>query len=156
MNIKGILLTLIVFLASFPASGASEPMVDFNHRYAKFNVSMKLSKVKKLEKYLPDKLRREIGDEYYPEIRQGLAASDTLRFKDGNFRLYNEEDGKIRLTMTFRVFVLTLRNLTWADLDDIYENYFAPGTEKGKKTAPLPKRLTPPSGNDIELIPDET
>lgn len=152
MNIRTAILCafLALFCASFVAS--AEPVVDFSHRYAKFNITMKLSRVKRLEKYLPNKLRREIGDEYYPQIRQKLSQQDTMHFKTGEFQLYNEEDGKIKLQMTFPVFYLTIRDLTWDDLDQVYEKYFAPGTGNGKKEAPLPKRFPTKSALEQEYL----
>lgn len=155
MNIRTAVVTAILALFCASAIAAAEPTVNFSHRYAKFNMTMKLSRVKKLEKYLPAKLRREIGDEYYPEIKGRLSQQDTMHFKKGEFLLEHEEGDKIRILMTFPVFRLTLSDLTWKDLDEIYDRYFAPGTEQGKKTVALPKRMTPPTDDEMRSLTGE-
>ena len=114
--------------ADDPASGkkgkADEPIIEFTHRYMDLHLTMKLSKLKTFNKLLPMSLRREIGDEYYPEIRRRLTAGDTMAFKEGEASIERFEGGKIKLTMTFPNFFLVIRNATWEQVDQVFEEYF--------------------------------
>jgi len=103
---------------------ADEPVIDFKHRYADVNLTMKLTRLKTLNKFLPNSLRREIGDEYYPEIRRALTAGDSMSFKEGKASIERFEDGKIKLTMTFPNFYLTIREATWEQIDEVFAEYF--------------------------------
>ncbi len=101
-----------------------EPVIDFNHRYADIHLSMKLSKLKTLNKFLPSSLRREVGDEYYPEIRRRLTNGDSMTFKEGEASIERYPGGKIKLTLSFPNFVMVIREATWEQVDEVFAEYF--------------------------------
>ncbi len=103
---------------------ASEPVIDFTHRYADIHLTMKLSRLKTLNKFLPNSLRREIGDEYYPEIRRQLTTGDSMSFKEGKAGIERFPDGKVKLTLTFPNFIMVIREATWEQIDEVFEEYF--------------------------------
>ena len=119
----------------------AEPLVDFSHRYARFHTTMKLSRVKKLERYLPKKLRREIGDEYYPQIRESLSKADTMSINGASISVEHQGGDTLEMRMVFPVFIMTLRDITWEDLDDIYFTYFAPDADTGREGDALPAQF---------------
>lgn len=119
-------------------AGAAEPVVDFSHKYANFHTEMRLSKLKRLEHYLPRALRREIGDEYYPQIRTCLALSDKMEMKGAQISLEHKSGDTLEMRFDFPVFVMTIKDVTWADLDDIYFTYFAPEADTGKDGDAIP------------------
>ncbi len=102
----------------------TEPVIDFTHRYADIHLSMKLSRLKTLNKFLPNSLRREVGDEYYPEIRRQLTAGDSMAFKEGKASIERFDDGKVKLTLTFPNFIMVIREATWEQIDEVFEEYF--------------------------------
>lgn len=102
----------------------SEPVIDFTHRYADIHLSMKLSRLKTLNKFLPNSLRREVGDEYYPEIRRQLTAGDSMSFKEGKASIERFDDGKVKLTLVFPNFIMVIREATWEQIDEVFEEYF--------------------------------
>ena len=106
------------------ASAAAEPMIDFTHRYAKVHLTMKFSKLLTYNKLMPTSLRREIGDEYYPEIRRRLQKEDSMQFKEGEASVKRYSNGKIALTLKFPVFIMVIRDVTWEELDVIFDKYF--------------------------------
>ena len=103
-----------------------EPMIDFSHRYADVNLTMKLSKLKTLNKFMPQSLRREIGDEYYPEIRRRLKTEgmDSMHFKEGDASIERFSDGKVKLSLKFPNFIMVIREVTWDELDEVFGEYF--------------------------------
>ena len=101
-----------------------EPIIEFNHRYADIHLTMKLSKLKTLNKLLPANLRREVGDEYYPEIRRQLATKDSMSFKEGEASIERFPAGKIKLTLSFPNFVMVIREATWEQIDEVFAEYF--------------------------------
>ncbi|MBO4743037.1 MAG: hypothetical protein J5533_05325 [Bacteroidales bacterium] len=101
-----------------------EPVIEFNHRYADIHLTMKLSKLKTLNKLLPANLRREVGDEYYPEIRRQLATKDSMSFKEGEASIERFPAGKIKLTLSFPNFVMVIREATWEQIDEVFAEYF--------------------------------
>ena len=103
---------------------AQEPVIEFNHRYADIHLTMKLSKLKTLNKFLPSSLRREVGDEYYPEIRRRLKTEDNMAFKEGEASIERFPDGKIKLTLSFPNFVMVIREATWEQIDEVFAEYF--------------------------------
>ena len=105
-------------------SKQTEPIIDFTHRYADIHLSMKLSKLKTLNRLLPNSLRREVGDEYYPEIRRQLTTGDSMSFKEGKASIERFADGKVKLTLTFPVFIMVIREATWEQIDEVFEEYF--------------------------------
>ena len=106
------------------AKEVDEPIIDFTHRYADIHLTMKLSKLKTLNKFLPWSLRREIGDEYYPEIRRRLQSSDSMHFKEGDASIERFPGGRIRLTLKFPNFIMVISEVTWEQLDEIFSEYF--------------------------------
>ena len=122
---KRYLIILYIVLVSLAAYGKQqEPMIDFTHRYSDFRVTMKLSKLKTLNRLMPNSLRREIGDEYYPEIRKQLANKDSMHFKEGDASVERYPDGKVKLYLSFPNFVMVIREVTWEQLDDFFGEYF--------------------------------
>lgn len=105
-------------------SDVQEPLIDFTHRWADFNITIKLSKLKTLNKFMPKSLRREIGDEYYPEIRKQLATKDSMHFKEGDASVERYPDGKVKLSLSFPNFIMVIREVTWEQLDELFGEYF--------------------------------
>ena len=101
-----------------------EPIIDFTHRYMDVHLSMKLSKLKTLNKLLPNSLRREVGDEYYPEIRRRLTTGDSMSFKEGKASIERFPGGKVKLTLVFPNFIMVIREATWEQIDEVFEEYF--------------------------------
>lgn len=116
--------------ASAPAPEArrkaavQEPIIDFDHKYNSMHLSMKLSKLKTLNKFLPASLRREVGGEYYPEIRRRLTTEDHMTFKEGEASIERFQGGKIKLTLSFPNFVMVIREATWEQIDEVFAEYF--------------------------------
>ena len=106
------------------AADKKEPVIDFRHRYADVHLTMKLSKLKTFNKYMPASLRREIGGEYYPEIRRRLQTEDSMHFKEGDASVRRFSDGQIELTLKFPVFIMVISEVTWEELDVIFAEYF--------------------------------
>lgn len=107
-------------------AAADEPLIDFNHRYANIHLTMKLSKLKTLNKFLPNSLRREVGDEYYPEIRRQLKGKGqgSMHFKEGDASIEEYPDGKVKLSLKFPNFFMVIRNVNWEQLDQVFDEYF--------------------------------
>lgn len=106
---------------------AFTPMVEFTHKFnSKYDCSMKLSKVKNLAKWLPNNLRKEIRDQYYPEIRKGLMTSDKMTFLKADVTKEMVDENVFTVTLSFPKFNLVLRNVTWDELDRIFYQYIAP------------------------------
>ncbi len=106
---------------------AFTPMVEFTHKYnSNYDCSMKLSRVKSLAKWLPNNLRKEIRDQYYPEIRKGLMTSDKMTFLKAEVAKEMVAGDVFTVTLSFPKFNLVLRNVTWDDLDRIFYQYIAP------------------------------
>ena len=122
-----VLLTLLVVMSTATRqASADEPLIDFKHRYADINLTMKLSKLKTLNKFLPNSLRREVGDEYYPEIRRQLKGKGqgSMHFKEGDASIEEYPDGKVKLSLKFPKFYMVIRNVDWAQLDQVFDEYF--------------------------------
>ena len=127
-----VLLTLAVVLPSTDAfaqkrkGSVDEPLIDFSHRYANINMTLTLTKLKTFNKFLPKSLRREVGDEYYPEIRRQLKGKETgsMHYKEGEAEIISFPDGKVRLTLKFPNFIMVIRNVTWDQLDIVFSEYF--------------------------------
>ncbi|MBP5521023.1 MAG: hypothetical protein J6X82_01225 [Bacteroidales bacterium] len=130
---KKILTILLVLAAAAVLSAvpvhaqrkADEPQIDFQHRYmTDMHLKMGLSKLKTFNKLLPNSLRREIGDEYYPAIRRQLKTADKCQFKEGEAEVERLSDGKVKLKLIFPNFYMTISNVTWEQLDVIFSEYF--------------------------------
>jgi hypothetical protein len=123
--VKRFITILLAFFTVVTAQAATaEPVIDFHHKFAKVNLTMKLSKVKTLNKFMPNSLRREIGDEYYPAIRRQLLTKSSMTFKEGAASVVRYPEGKIRLTLDFPNFRMTIRETTWEELDAFFTDYF--------------------------------
>lgn len=128
------LTTLFIVLASVvsaPGAGAvsgagkpDEPRIEFQHRYSSMHLDMKLSKLKTMNWMLPRDLRREIGDDYYPEIRRQLATKDKMKYKEGEAEVQRFADGKVRLKLIFPNFIMIISNVTWEQMDLVFDEYF--------------------------------
>lgn len=127
------LLTIILFvIASWAfAPGAvavsgkpDEPRIEFQHRYSSMHLDMRLSKLKTMNWMLPKDLRREIGDDYYPEIRRQLATKDKMQYKEGEAEVQRFPDGKVKLKLIFPNFIMIISNVTWEQLDVVFDEYF--------------------------------
>ena len=119
-------------LAGMPSAFASEqePLIDFTHRYADVHLTFKLSKLKTMNWMMPSGLRKEIGGEYYPEIRRQLKTKDSMRFKEGEASVVRYPDGKVKLSLKFPNFIMVIRETTWEELDDFFVEYFGYKKEK--------------------------
>lgn len=101
-----------------------EPLIDFTHRYADVHLTFRLSKLKSMNRLMPAGLRREIGEEYYPEIRKQLATKDSMQFKKGEASVERFPDGKIKLSLKFPNFIMVISEITWEEMDDFFAEYF--------------------------------
>ncbi|MBO6168620.1 MAG: hypothetical protein J6O51_01475 [Bacteroidales bacterium] len=125
-----ILLALLsAAIISTPAGASAqnksdEPLIDFQHRYSSMHLNMRLTKLKTYNWLLPNSLRREIGDEYYPAIRRDLATADKTKFKEGEAEVERYADGKVKLKLIFPNFIMTISNVTWEQLDVVFAEYF--------------------------------
>ncbi len=125
------LVLVAVVLSGTPAAGVvsgrgkpDEPRIEFQHRYSSMHLDMKLSKLKTMNWMLPKDLRREIGDDYYPQIRRQLATKDKMQYKEGEAEVQRFPDGKVKLTLTFPNFIMIISNVTWEQLDVVFAEYF--------------------------------
>lgn len=116
----------MALLAGMPSAWGreQEPLIDFTHRYADVHLTMKLSKLKTLNRLMPSGLRREIGDEYYPEIRRQLKTKDSMHFKEGDASVVRYPNGQIQLSLKFPNFIMVIRDITWEELDVFFAEYF--------------------------------
>jgi hypothetical protein len=123
---KLIPIIIVALLAGMPSAWGreQEPMIDFTHRYADVHLTMKLSKLKTLNRLMPSGLRREIGDEYYPEIRRQLKTKDSMHFKEGDASVVRYPDGQIKLSLKFPNFIMVIRDITWEEMDVFFAEYF--------------------------------
>ena len=115
---------LIATASVFAQRKSDEPLIDFQHRYMDMHLNLRLSKLKTFNKLLPNSLRREIGDEYYPAIRKQLKTSDKASFKEGEAEVERYPDGKVKLKLIFPNFIMTISNVTWEQMDQIFSEYF--------------------------------
>lgn len=105
---------------------AVEPTVHYDHRFLNYHFHMKLSRLKTFERLLPNDLRREIGEEYYPQIKNGLLKSDTTVFKDAEVSIIEKDGDVFSFSLAFPKFYMTFKDVTWADLDGLFQRYFNP------------------------------
>ena len=105
------------------SAAAPKQMVIFTHKKHPelYSCSMKLSKIGVLKPLLPAELKREIGEEYYPAMREGLLTEGKSTFKDGKASIDYVEEDRFNLTMEFPLFYLDFTNLTWKDMDKLFE-----------------------------------
>ena len=67
-----------------------------------------------------------MGDEYYPEIRRQLKGKGqgSMHFKEGDASIEEYPDGKVKLSLKFPKFYMVIRNVDWAQLDQVFDEYF--------------------------------
>lgn len=114
----------VLAAALFSAGLQAEPVIDYRHRYMNIRLSLKLSKLVKMEKMMPRSLRREISEDYYLQIRNGLAEADSVHVKEADVAIERFDDGMLRLSFTFPKFYMVIRDVTWDDLDAAFCTYF--------------------------------
>lgn len=122
---KLFVILLAAILCTLPLY-AAEPTVHYDHRSLNYHFHMKLSRLKTFERLLPNDLRREIGEEYYPQIKNGLLKSDSTVFKDAEVRITEKNGDVFSLSLAFPKFYMTFKDVTWADLDGLFQRYFNP------------------------------
>ena len=100
-------------------------MMYFVHkRNSKYDTQMTLNRVGNLYKLMPRKLKKEIGQIYYPALREGLQAKDAMKFMEADASKEVLDDGTMRIKLSFPKFFLTLDHVSWADLDQLFLTYF--------------------------------
>ena len=120
LSLAGILMCL---LCGDMLAAAPKQMVNFTHKKHPelYSCSMKLSKLGMLKPLLPAGLKREIGEEYYPAMREGLLKDGKSTFKDGKASIEYVDEEHFNLTMEFPLFFLDFTYLTWKDMDRLFE-----------------------------------
>ena len=122
---KLITLMLVMLLPLFAAE--AKPLLVFEHKYqSEYNTSMRLDRLRLLGRLLPQDLKREISEDYYPNLRKGLENSDSVKFKKANVTKTFNEDGTFNLALDFPKFLLTIKYATWDELDRFFEKYLSP------------------------------
>lgn len=122
-NIAAIISALILLFAA--AGTASAQSVVFKHKInSGYNHSMSLSKLEGWSKLLPKKLKHEIGDIYYPALRDGLQESDSMVFLEADVHKTDNADGSMDIDLSFPKFNLVLKDVTWEDLERLFKTYF--------------------------------
>ena len=100
-------------------------MMYFVHkRNSKYDTQMTLNRVGNLYRLMPRKLKKEIGQIYYPALREGLQAKDAMKFMEADASKEVLDDGTMRIELSFPKFYLTLDHVNWADLDQLFLTYF--------------------------------
>lgn len=123
---KKLLIVLLLSVLPLVAAEARAYLV-FEHKYqSEYNCEMKLEKLRLLGRLLPQDLKREISEEYYPTLRQGLETSDAVKFKKADVKKTVNEDGSFNIALDFPKFLLTIKYATWDELDRFFEKYLSP------------------------------
>ena len=114
---------LLCLLGGDALAAAPKQMVNFTHKKHPelYSCSMKLSKLGMLKPLLPAGLKKEIGEEYYPAMREGLLKEGKSTFKDGKASIEYIDEDRFDLMMEFPLFYLEFTNLTWKDMDRLFE-----------------------------------
>lgn len=121
------LLILLLFAFLPLAAAEAKPLLVFEHKYqSEFNTQMRLDRLRLLGRLLPQDLKREISEDYYPNLRNGLENSDSMQFKKANVTKTFNEDGTFNLALDFPKFLLTIKYATWDELDRFFEKYLSP------------------------------
>ena len=117
------LFAALLCLSAIASAAAPKQMVVFTHKKHPelYSCTMKLSKLGMLKPLLPAGLKREIGEEYYPAMREGLLADGKSKFKDGKASITYVDEDRFDLKMEFPLFYLDFTNLTWKDMDKLFE-----------------------------------
>lgn len=123
---KRLLIMLSLLLLPLCAAEA-KALLTFEHKYqSEYNCEMKLEKLRLLGRLLPQDLKREISEDYYPTIRQGLETSDSIKFKKADVSKTLNGDGSFNIALDFPKFLLTIRDASWDELDRFFEKYLKP------------------------------
>ena len=102
-----------------------DAMMYFKHKCnSKYDTQMTLNRLGNLYKLMPKKLKREIGQVYYPALRNGLQENNEMQFLEAEAGKEVLEDGTLRISLSFPKFFLTLDHVSWADLDRMFLTYF--------------------------------
>ncbi len=102
-----------------------DAMMYFKHKCnSKYDTQMTLNRLGNLYKLMPKKLKREIGQIYYPALRNGLQENNEMQFLEAEAGKEVLEDGTLRISLSFPKFFLTLDHVSWADLDRMFLTYF--------------------------------
>lgn len=121
-------------------------MVEFRHKCnSAYDTTMKLSRLKNLAKMLPNNLRREIAEQYYPALRSGLTTRNEMTFLKAEVTKEDTTDEIFTVNLSFPKFNLTLRDVTWAELDKLFYQYIAPRTSRQASGEPAPESRSVPS-----------
>lgn len=100
-------------------------MMYFIHKYeSKYDTQMTLNRVGNLYRLMPRKLKREIGQVYYPALREGLQENDEMKFLEADAGKQVLDDGTLQINLSFPKFYLTMDHVSWADLDQLFLTYF--------------------------------
>ena len=127
-------------------SPAVTSMVEFRHKCnSAYDTTMKLSRLKNLAKMLPNNLRKEIAEQYYPTLRKGLTTQNEMKFLKAEVTKEDTTDEIFTVNLSFPKFNLTLRDVTWAELDKIFYQYIAPRTSRQVSAEPFPESTSVPS-----------
>ena len=104
---------------------SSKAMMYFVHKCnSKYDTQMTLNRVGSLYRLMPRKLKREIGQIYYPALREGLQVKDEMKFLEADAGKKVLEDGTLQINLSFPKFHLTMDHVNWADLDQLFLTYF--------------------------------
>lgn len=121
------ILTVLLFLLLPLLAAEARAVLTFEHKYqSEYNCEMRLERLRLLGRLLPQDLKKEISEEYYPTLRQGLETSDSVKFKKADVRKTVNEDGSFNIALDFPKFLLTIRYATWDELDRFFEKYLSP------------------------------
>lgn len=111
--------------AGTTVSASSPAWVVFTHkRNSIYDCQMSLKKLEGMYRLMPRKLKREIGQIYYPALREGLQENDGMKFLEADAAKQILEDGTMQIELSFPKFFLTLDHVSWADLDRLFITYF--------------------------------
>lgn len=97
----------------------------FRHKYnSKFNRTLNFSKFQTLYKLMPRKLKKEVGQVYYPRLYNDLHKSDSTTFLKAEASKSILQDSTMLIKLSFPNFFLNLEHVTWKDLDSLFLTYF--------------------------------
>lgn len=107
-----------------PAAASPARMVFTHKCNSIYDCQMSLKKMEGMYKLMPRKLKREIGQVYYPALRDGLQGADEIKYLEADARKQMLDDGTMLIELSFPKFFLTMEHITWEDLDRLFLTYF--------------------------------
>ena len=120
-----IMLTCCAAAVSAASKPSSKTMLEFTHKYqSEYDCSMKLNNLRTLAKLMPAKMKKEIADEYYPSLREGLSTNGSMKFKKADATLQQIDDEMFDIVLDFPKFTLAIKNATWDELDRFFIKNF--------------------------------